>query len=142
MDPQAVLALCHEHANAEARFDIDRVLATLVPVPRYEFFPLAMSVTGWANVEHFYRRQYPIFAQQVVGYRLLGEWTNAHAAVQEYVIDIEQEGAPAVASHVVSLMPVDAEAGLLSGERLYCDEGFVRSLLGPLYDLLEPIARA
>jgi hypothetical protein len=37
------------------------------------------------------------------------------------------------------MMPGDDETGLLKGERLYCDEGFVRALLGPLFDLLEPI---
>jgi hypothetical protein len=37
------------------------------------------------------------------------------------------------------MMPGDDATGLLTGERLYCDEGFVRSLLGPLFDLLEPI---
>jgi hypothetical protein len=42
----------------------------------------------------------------------------------------------------MSMMPVDEEAGLLVGERLYCDEGFVRVLLGPLYDLLEAAAGA
>jgi hypothetical protein len=140
MDPQAVLALCHEHAGAEAEFDIDRVLATLVPVPRFEFFPLAKCISGWSNIEHFYRHQYPEFASLVVGYQLLGEWTNELGALQEYVIDVRpSDGAP-VTYHVMSLMPVDAEAGLLTGERLYCDEGFVRALLGPLRDLLEPVA--
>src|ERR1700684_4283747 len=55
MDPQIVLALCHEHAAAEAEFDTDRVLATLVAEPRYEFYPLARSMSGRANIEHFYR---------------------------------------------------------------------------------------
>jgi hypothetical protein len=36
-------------------------------------------------------------------------------------------------------MPVDEYAGLLTGERLYCDEGFVQELLGPVGELLEPI---
>jgi hypothetical protein len=40
----------------------------------------------------------------------------------------------------MSMMPVDEEAGLFTGERLCCDDGFVRELLGPLYDLLEPVA--
>ena len=92
MDPQAVAALCHEHAQAEADLDIDRVLATLVPVPRYEFFPLAMSMVGWKNIERFYRDQYPTFVPLVVGYKILDEWTNEHAALQEYVIDIRRDG--------------------------------------------------
>jgi len=138
MDPQAVLALCHEHAGAEAEFDIDRVLATLSSNPRYEFFPLARSIAGLPNIERFYLDQYPRFARRVVGYEVLGEWVNADGAIQEYVIDIrEDEGT--VAYHVISLMPVDEETNLLSGERLYCDQGFVRTLLGPLFDQLEPI---
>jgi hypothetical protein len=139
MDPRAVLALCHEHAGAEAEFDIDRVLATLVSVPRFEYFPLALSLSGWATIERFYREQYPRFAARVVGYRLLGEWTNEEAALQEYVIDVRPDHGASVAYHVVSMMPVDEAAGLLTGERLYCDEGFVRALLGPFYDVLEPL---
>jgi hypothetical protein len=136
MDPESVLALCHEHADAEACLDIDRVLATLVPVPRYEFFPLAKSVAGWATIAHFYRVQFPSFVPRVVRYEMLGEWANEHAALQEYVIGVRDDGR-ATDYHVVSMMPVDEESGLLTGERLYCDEGFVRVLLGPLFDRLE-----
>jgi hypothetical protein len=139
MDPQAVLALCHQHAGAEADFDIDRVLATLVPQPRFEFFPLAGSLSGWANIERFYRHQYPVFASRVMSYNLLGEWTNQRAAIQEYVIGVSEENDRNATYRVISMMPIDEEAGLLTGERLYSDDGFVRTLLGPLYDLLEPV---
>jgi hypothetical protein len=136
MNPQAVLALCHEHAAAEAENDIDRVLATLVPAPRFDFFPLARTMVGWATVEQFYRTQYAEFAKGVVGYELLGEWTNDEAAIQEYVIVMSGEHQGSY--HVMSIMPIDEGTGLLTGERLYCDEGFVRALLGPLYERLEP----
>ena len=137
MDPQRVLDLCHEHAGAEARMEMDRVLATLVPEPRFEFYPLRMAVSGRANIERFYREQYPVFAATVVGYEVLGEWTNDVAALQEYVIDVAEGGA-ATRYHVISMMPGDDAADLLTGERLYCDEGFVRALLGPLFAALEP----
>jgi hypothetical protein len=38
MEPRAVLALCHEHADAEAGLYIHPVLATLVPVPKVNMF--------------------------------------------------------------------------------------------------------
>ena len=38
------------------------------------------------------------------------------------------------------MMPADEESGLLSGERLYCGDGFVYALLGPLASLLEPMS--
>lgn len=88
MDPNAVLALCHEHAGAEAELDMDRVLATLVPVARFEFFPMARYGAGWDRIERFYREQYPAFAPTVTGYQMLGEWTNERAALQEYVIEV------------------------------------------------------
>lgn len=139
MDPQDVAALCHEHAQAEAELDIDRVLGTLVPAPRYEFFPLAMSMLGWENVERFYRDQYPTFVPLVQGYKILGEWTNEHAALQEYAIRVRQDGAHSVSYRVMSMMPVDEQSGLLTGERLYAADEFVRTLLGPLFGVLEPL---
>ncbi len=140
MEPQAVLALCHEHAAAEAAFDIDRVLTTLVPVPRFEFFPLAKSMSGWANVERFYRDQYMRFAHRVTGYELHGEWANEHAALQEYAIEVRGDDERTATYRVMSMMPVDDVTGLLTGERLFCDTGFVRALLGPLVERLEPVA--
>jgi hypothetical protein len=142
MDPNAVLALCHEHADAEAEFDTDRILATLAPEPRYEFFPVATVVTGRDVVERFYRHQYPEFAKRVTGYQLLGEWANEHAAIQEYVIEVGEVGDGTSGFHVLSMMPVDKDTGLLAGERLYCGEGFLRALLGPFFDLAEPMGGA
>ena len=139
MDPAAVLALCHEHASAEAAQEMDRVLATLVPHPRFEFFPLAGAISGWDAIERFYREQYPRFAPSVVGYELLQEWTNEEVALQEYRVDVDTGDGP-VTYWVMSMMPVDEETGLLTGERVYSDDGFVRALLGPMYELLEPIS--
>ncbi len=134
MDPHAVLALCHEHADAEAAFDIDRVLATLAPEPLYEFYPAGRVLTGWTSIERFYRSQYPVFASRVVAFDLLGEWVNEHTAVQEYVIVLRGESGDSHAYRVLSMMPLDEAAGLLAGERLYCDEAFVRCLLGPHWE--------
>jgi hypothetical protein len=137
MDPQRVLDLCREHAGAEAEQDMTRVLATLVAEPRFEFYPLRMAINGRANIERFYNEQYPTFAPKVAGYEVIGEWTNELAALQEYVIDVA-DGGTTTRYHVISMMPGDDATGLLTGERLYCDEGFVRALLGPLFDALEP----
>jgi hypothetical protein len=134
VDPLAVLALCHEHADAEAVFDIDRVLATLVPEPLYEFYPAGRVLSGWTSIERFYRSQYPVFASQVVDFDLLGEWVNGHTAVQEYVIFVRGESGESQAHRVLSMMPVDDAAELIAGERLYCDEAFVRCLLGPAWE--------
>ena len=139
MDPQRLLTLCREHADAEAAEEFDRILATLAPNPRFEFFPMAKQIAGWSNIEAFYRTQYAKFATSIVGYEVIGEWTNEIAALQEYAIDIAEAGVPR-RYHVISMMPGDEESGLLRGERLYCHDDFVTALLGPLVSLLEPIA--
>jgi hypothetical protein len=102
-------------------------------------FPMAKSMSGRAIIERFYRDQYPMFVPLVIGYELLYEWANEHAALQEYVIKVRADGDRSAVYHVMSVMPVDEDSALLTGERLYCDEGFVRALLGPLGELLEPI---
>jgi hypothetical protein len=137
VDTPAVLALCREHAAAEAEMDLERVLATLVPDPRFEYLPRGGVMAGWAKVERFYLEQYPRFARRVVGFELLDEWANSRAALQEYTITVADK--ERATFHVMSMMHVDQASGLLTGERLYCDEVFVRVLLGPLYDLLEPL---
>ncbi len=138
MDPQRVLDLCREHADAEAIEEMDRVLATLCPEPRFEFYPMAKQVRGWDRIEKFYRTQYTKFSPMVVGYEVIGEWTNEVAALQEYVIDLDEAGTTK-RYHIISMMPADEASGLLQGERLYCDDGFVLALLGPLAEFLEPI---
>jgi hypothetical protein len=64
---------------------------------------------------------------------------NEHAAVQEYVIVLRDESGHPHAHRVLSMMPVDEASGLLAGERLYCDEAFVRSLLGPHWEETEDV---
>lgn len=143
MDPAAVLALCHEHAAAEAVFDVDRVLHTLVPDPVYEFYPANRSLTGWEKVETFYRVEYPRFAMTVARFELLGEWVDEQAALQEYVIDVRPQAdvETTMSCRVLSMMPVDPERGLLRGETLYCDEAFGRHLLGSLWAETRSLAR-
>ena len=140
MDPSAVLALCHEHAAAEAVFDVERVLRTLVPEPVYEFYPASRSLTGRGRVETFYRVEYPRFAATVTEFELLGEWVNERAALQEYVIDVrgDEAGTP-MPFRVLSMMQVDGERQLFSGETLYCDEAFGRHLLGSLWAETAPL---
>jgi hypothetical protein len=139
MDPERLLALCHEHAGAERQGDTTRVLATMVPEPRYEFFPLRRTFAGSAITKRFYEEEYPRFAARVTGARMVAEWTNEIAAAQEYVIDVADDAGSSTTYHVLSMMPGDDATDLLTGERLYCDEGFVRALLGGLFDVLEPL---
>jgi hypothetical protein len=141
MEPAEVLALCREHAAAEGEFDLDRVLATLVPDPTYRFFPASRALTGWRDVEDFYRLEYPRFARTVTSYEVLQEWVNATSALQEYMIGMRDDAKGGVVTtyRVMSMMSVDHELERITGETLYCDEGFVRQLLGSLWDRTVPL---
>jgi hypothetical protein len=139
MEPAAVLALCHVHAGAEAEGDMERALATMVPDPCFEFFPMGVALSGRHAVGRYYREQFPAFAPSVTGYELLDEWTNERTAIQEYTIGVATGDGGSVTYHVISMMTVDPQTGLHLGERLYCHDDFVRALLGPLTEYLEPI---
>ncbi len=115
---------------------MDATLATLVEDPVFEFFPSRLTIRGWDLIEQFYREQYPRFASKVLGSEVLGEWANEHTAVQEYAIEVRGINGPE-SYRVMSAFPVID--GKLAGERLFCDEGFLRVLLGDLFELCEPI---
>lgn len=133
MTPEEILDLAREHAAAEAENDAERTLATLVDEPTYEFWPLGRGFTGGALARRFYLEQYPVFAGRVTGYGVLGEWVNNNCAIQEYWVEVDGQ----TRHMVMSMMP--AADGRLTGEKLYCDEAFVKALLGPLFEHLKPL---
>ena len=133
MTPEEILDLAREHAAAEAEDDAERTLATMVDEPTYEFWPLGKGFIGGALARTFYLEQYPVFAKRVTNYGVLGEWANDECAIQEYWIELDGE----TRHMVMSMMP--AAGDLLAGEKLYCDEAFVRALLGPLFEHLQPL---
>jgi hypothetical protein len=137
MDPEAVLAVAREHAAAEALGDIDRTLATLCPDPIFEFYPSRLTIGGRDTIETFYREQYPRFAAKVTAAEVFGEWSNDDTAIQEYQVEIAGDDGPET-YRVLSMAPMTAD-GTMAGERLYCDEGFLRHLLGPLFAMCTPI---
>lgn len=132
-----MLEAAREHATAEAMLDMDRTLATLVEEPVFEFFPAGLTLRGRALIETFYRERYATFASSVVGFELHGEWANGDTAIQEYGVDVKGPNGTQ-RFRVVSMTPV-REDGLLFGERLYCDVGFLHALLGPLFEHCQPV---
>ena len=60
--------------------------------------------------------------------------------IADWCDDVELDEAGATTrDHIISMMPADDASELLRGECLYCDDGFVHALLGPLVESLEPI---
>ncbi len=140
MEPEKVLEAARAHAYAEAIGDMDATLATLGPDPVFEFYPARLTLKGWDTIEKFYREQYSTFSARVVDAEVFGEWANDNTAIQEYSVTVKNaDDDGRVTYRVLSMSPV-LDDGKLAGERLFTDDGFLRALLGDLYDLCEPIA--
>ena len=133
-DPIVVLALCHEHADVEAVFDIDPAPATFVLEPSYEFDPAGRVLFGLER--HRALRPVPGPRVREPGRRLSicpGSGPMGTPPFRRRYLRARRSG-ESQAHRVLSMMPVDDAAELIAGERLYCDEAFVRCLLGPAWE--------
>jgi hypothetical protein len=138
---ERVTRVARAHAHAEASGDLEGCLATLVPDPRYEFHPLGLAMRGPDLVRRFYQNYFAEFVPRVAGYELLSEWVSEAGVAQEYDISLRVDG---VAEHyrVLGVLTPNADGNLLSGERLYASEGFVRRMGGDaVFAALTPLAR-
>lgn len=138
---ERVTRTARAHAQAEASGDLAGCLATLVTEPHYEFHPLGLAMRGLDLVRRYYENYFAEFVPRVQGYELLGEWASEAGVAQEYTISLRVSGAD---EHyrVVGILTPNAAGDLLSGERLYASEGFVRRMGGDhVFRELEPLAR-
>jgi hypothetical protein len=133
-------ALGHRHAELEGTGELEPLMATLVPEPYYEFHPIGLCMRGGDVVRRYYEQFFEHFAPLQHDGRMLGEWVNETAMVQEYELTLNIDGALEI-HNVVGVLFADAEAGLLGGERVYASEAFLRRMTGSIFDELEPIAR-
>jgi len=93
-------------------------------------------------VRRYYEHYFAEFVPRVKGYELLGEWASEAGLAQEYTISLRVNGADEHYRVVGILIPT-AEGDLLSGERLYASEGFVRRMGGDdVFRELEPLGQA
>ena len=75
----------------------------------------------------------------MVGHKLISESVGPQGVVQEYDIQITLIGDSEPSWHRIMAILVFGEKGLV-GERMYSDEGLFRTLTGPLWDEMSPIA--
>ena len=127
------------HAQREADGPLEDLLATLVPDPVYEFHPLGKGMRGMEIVRRFYTRFFEHYLPMSDGYRLIGEWVSHDGVAQEYDIWLRVDG---VREHhrVVGILTPNEDGTLLSGERVFADDLYVRRLVGDeIFAELEPL---
>ena len=128
------------HATAEATGTLEEIMATLAPDPVYEFHPLGKGMRGTDVVRRFYTQYYERYAPLNEAYRLVGEWVSHSGVTQEYDIWLRVDGVREY-HRVVGILTPDASGSLLSGERVYSSELYVRRLVGDeIFAELEALA--
>ena len=134
---ERMTALGTRHSSAEAVGDLEAVLDTLGADPYYEFHPHGLCMRGGDRARRFYEHFVARFLPLRHDFQLIDEWVNETSVAQEYVVGLSVDGV--VESHrVLGVLFADGER--LGGERVFASERFVRLLIGPVFDELEPIA--
>ncbi len=134
---EALIAVAHAHAAAEAAGDLDATLATLEDDPVYELYPMGLSFRGRDAARVYYEHFFSTVRRLVVRADLGSEWANDHGVAQEYEIVLRTSDG--VERHRV-LAVLTFGASKLSGERLYGSERLFGVLFGPALELARPIS--
>ena len=110
-----------------------------VDEPVYEFWPVGRRMRGRDAVRRYYTHLMQVFMPSQRGFALVEEWLSEASLAQEYAVDIAGDDGPET-HRVIGVLIASAERdGLLAGERIWASEAFLRRMLGPAWDELEPI---
>jgi hypothetical protein len=137
---ERLIALGHRHAAVEAAGDMEATMATLDDNPRYELLPTGIVFTGRDAARIYYEHFFSTFQPTAVGGELRAEYVSDEGLAQEYVITVRGPDGVKERFPIVSVLTFGQ--GLLSGERVYGEDRFLRMLFGPAYLLGESISAA
>lgn len=133
-----MIAVAQRHGEVESGQDVDAIMATMEGEPVYEFFPLHKRFSGIANTRRYYEHFVDDVQKRMVGFTLNSESVGTQGVVQEYTITLVHDGDDEPSTHRIMAILVFGETGL-TGERMFSDEKLFRTILGPLWDEMEPI---
>ena len=137
-----IAAVGHRHAQAEGSGTLEEIMATLAPDPVYEFHPLGRGMRGTEIVHRFYSQYYERYAPLNDGYHLVAEWVSHAGVAQEYDIWLRVDGVREY-HRVVGILTPNEDGTLLSGERVFADDLYVRRPVGDaLFAELAPLEPA
>lgn len=133
-----LVAAAHEHSRTESIGDLEGIMATMEGEPVYEFYPVGLCFRGMANTRRYYEHFVSAVRARIVGSTLHSEAIGEAGVVQEYTVSLTHPGDAQPTSHRIIAILTFGEQGL-SGERMYSDERLFRTLLGPVWEELEPV---
>lgn len=155
MTKDELIALVRRHQDAEVAGDYPGIMATLVPEPQYEIFPLGLRITGHSAVLTMYKKLLPAIFPHVVesdamtfgtsgssGSVSSGIWVGDSSVVirESAVVAIPGKGRIPISEVAIFY----TEGKLLRGETFYCDAPLARlfdEALGPDFLTLNGVTR-
>jgi hypothetical protein len=131
-DRDALIAVAHAHAAAEAAGDLDATMATLDDDPVYELQPMGVALRGRDRAQRYYEHFFAEVMPRMAGYQLRSEWVTDEGVGQEY--DLFLAGPDGPRRHAIIGILTFGTGGRLSGERLYAGDELLRLFFGSLLD--------
>lgn len=126
-----MLALMAVHDEGEMNADVAATMATVAPVPFYEFQPMGMYIESREALIEMYSRLLPTQADAIKGAVRKNFWYADDGYAVEWEFDIVDLSGTPRKSHVITIF--DFEDGLVKGERVYLSpehSGVVANALG------------
>jgi hypothetical protein len=130
IDRDAMIAVAHAHAAAEARCDIEATLATLDDDPVYELQPMGCTLRGRDFARRYYEHFFANCLPRVTGYELRAEWAGDAGVLQEYTLQLRDADGRETRHEIIGILTFGS-AGKLSGERIYAGDELLRFMFGP-----------
>jgi hypothetical protein len=132
-----LIAIAHQHGQAEAAQDLPAILATLDTEPVYEFFPVGLGFRGAEATRRWYEAFVTEFMPRVSHFTLHGEWIGDTGVAQEYSVQVRGNDGRIGTHRIVGIL-MFGETGL-KGERIYAAEPLLRLLAGSMWSELRPL---
>ncbi|WP_176593249.1 MULTISPECIES: hypothetical protein [Sphingobium] len=116
---EQMLDILLRHDAAEARGDLDAVMATVSPNPFYEFHPAGITLDTVEAVRELYRTALPGYVQLLANAKQLDFWTNDTSCAAEFEFLIPLESGEYHRARLFVIIEFDGD--LLQTERGYID---------------------
>jgi hypothetical protein len=132
----AMVAVAHAHAAAEAAGDLEATMATLDDDPVYELQPMGVALRGRDTAREYYEHFFANVMPMMTSYRLRSEWVTDEGVGQEYELFVAGPDGPRRHA-IIGILTFGA--GALSGERIYAGDELLQLFFGPLLDRAVPV---
>jgi len=133
----ALVAVAHAHAAAEAAGDLAATMATLDDDPVYELQPMGVALRGRETAQRYYEHFFATVMPSIASYRLRSEWVTDEGVGQEYELTVT--GSDGDRRHAIIGILLFGDESRLSGERLYASDELLQLFFGPLLDQAVPV---